>query len=575
MNVFFKLSKPCLMLLCICFNSFLVKGEPKTLLELNKESAMVYERLDNYKARRLDDWTIDDLNEAFKFCSGELQLVAVDTNLLFAHYLYEVAEYMKYEQGKFRAQMHIARTHMFERDFNLAHAHLIDLEAKFFPEMELLDSNQYYSALKSVLFYKGAYEECFDVLDYWQSILKDQKAIIALEEVRALMELGVLRANGNYKEQIVFLQENEKEENYAQSSIRHKRFLSMIYADAHYRIGNYVEANKSVEQFELFLKGEQADPVNEIAGYLFLCKYYAFPEVADFEKFEYYRLELDKFDVFLNDADDPMYQEIMLLQTITFDNDFNLGLRLYKKLLSTYFSQGNMHELCRKARDLEHIARVYGFNGIANSIQPVLQKNMPIHMARLRQLSNQLVDQYQLHNKEGYLSQEKVETQLKDNGIGVKWYLIFITGLMLFVLAFYRSKKRRQPLTKINSEKAEKQLTEKEQEVLCKMVNLLSDQQVITDARMTLSRFAKLSNSNVSTVSKLASYHFKESFSKVLNRKRIDLFCEMLNEADIRKFSSDALAYKVGYSSRATFSKWFKSVKGMSFRDYVKTEKEK
>lgn len=85
----------------------------------------------------------------------------------------------------------------------------------------------------------------------------------------------------------------------------------------------------------------------------------------------------------------------------------------------------------------------------------------------------------------------------------------------------------------------------------------------------TLEKLCKQVNIPKSHFSYLLKYHFKETFVEYRTRLRIELACQLLKNSENRLLTLEAIGENVGFSSRFTFIRAFKKVKGITPREFT------
>jgi AraC-like DNA-binding protein len=85
----------------------------------------------------------------------------------------------------------------------------------------------------------------------------------------------------------------------------------------------------------------------------------------------------------------------------------------------------------------------------------------------------------------------------------------------------------------------------------------------------TLEKLCKQVNIPKSHFSYLLKYHFKETFVEYRTRLRIELACQLLKNSENRLLTLEAIGENVGFSSRFTFIRAFKKVKGITPSEFL------
>ncbi len=85
----------------------------------------------------------------------------------------------------------------------------------------------------------------------------------------------------------------------------------------------------------------------------------------------------------------------------------------------------------------------------------------------------------------------------------------------------------------------------------------------------TLEKFCRQVQIPKSHFSYLLKYHFKETFVEYRTRLRVELACQLLKESRNRLLTLEAIGENVGFSSRFTFIRAFKKVKGITPSEFL------
>ena len=85
----------------------------------------------------------------------------------------------------------------------------------------------------------------------------------------------------------------------------------------------------------------------------------------------------------------------------------------------------------------------------------------------------------------------------------------------------------------------------------------------------TLEKFCRQVQIPKSHFSYLLKYHFKETFVEYRTRLRVELACQLLKESKNRVLTLEAIGENVGFSSRFTFLRAFKKVKGITPSEFL------
>lgn len=99
----------------------------------------------------------------------------------------------------------------------------------------------------------------------------------------------------------------------------------------------------------------------------------------------------------------------------------------------------------------------------------------------------------------------------------------------------------------------------------------LSDPDIICQQDFTLSKLAKLINSNTSYVSQVINEKYGMAFSNLLSSRRIKVACQWMdNPAEYGHLTIEAIAMGTGFKSRTTFVNAFKRETGLKPSEYLR-----
>jgi transcriptional regulator GlxA family with amidase domain len=87
---------------------------------------------------------------------------------------------------------------------------------------------------------------------------------------------------------------------------------------------------------------------------------------------------------------------------------------------------------------------------------------------------------------------------------------------------------------------------------------------------MKIADLAALTNVSSHKLSYIFSQYMNVSFYDYVNRFRVDEFKRVVAEQGVNSLTLSALAEKAGFSSRASFFRYFKEIEGISPGEYIK-----
>tara|TARA_R110002126_G_C10490551_1_gene503849 strand:+ start:24508 stop:25683 length:1176 start_codon:yes stop_codon:yes gene_type:complete len=102
-----------------------------------------------------------------------------------------------------------------------------------------------------------------------------------------------------------------------------------------------------------------------------------------------------------------------------------------------------------------------------------------------------------------------------------------------------------------------------------KIVQLIDEQKVYTNPKLTLSDVSKLLETNTKTVSNSINSGFEMNFNDFINNYRIEAVKENLKKGEHKKTTLLGIAFDCGFNSKATFNRAFKKSTGLSPKDYL------
>ncbi len=104
---------------------------------------------------------------------------------------------------------------------------------------------------------------------------------------------------------------------------------------------------------------------------------------------------------------------------------------------------------------------------------------------------------------------------------------------------------------------------------LKRIFQYISESQPQTAEDFTLEKLCRQINIPKSHFSYLLKYHYKETFVEFRTRLRIELACQLLKNSENRLLTLEAIGENVGFSSRFTFIRAFKKVKGITPSEFL------
>jgi AraC-like DNA-binding protein len=182
--------------------------------------------------------------------------------------------------------------------------------------------------------------------------------------------------------------------------------------------------------------------------------------------------------------------------------------------------------------------------------------------------------------------------QIKNKQQEQKKYLLYsILISSIIVIAFisynYKEKKKNKEkfdllIVKLEKKKNIESIKQKDTKVSLKINNeevnliikkleLLEQEEYYLNIGCTLSNIAKHIDSNTSYLSKVVNLHFQKSFRQYINEYRINYALKRLKEDKLfRRYTIQSIANDIGFKSKESFNKAFRSQTGILPSYYIK-----
>ena len=103
-----------------------------------------------------------------------------------------------------------------------------------------------------------------------------------------------------------------------------------------------------------------------------------------------------------------------------------------------------------------------------------------------------------------------------------------------------------------------------------KIDEIMARQKPYLQPDLKVGKLAEMAGVSSHKLSQFFSQHKDISFYDYVNKYRVEEFKRMVKEEDVRNLTLSAMAEKAGFSSRASFFRYFKNIEGMSPGDYLK-----
>ncbi len=199
-----------------------------------------------------------------------------------------------------------------------------------------------------------------------------------------------------------------------------------------------------------------------------------------------------------------------------------------------------------------------------------LESKIKFRNAQLVEFQRQSVDEMNILSA---FDSEAVDKKSQNKGYGLAWMILFFTipvGVALLIISKNKPKVEPRKNAEISFQhKSEDQSADEvlyvvAPEYIQNIESVLSDHEVLFDPNLNLPVLARKLNTNTTYLSKAVNTHFQMNFSMLVTSKRIESFCTLALDPDYENFKIEVLAEMVGYKSKSTFNKHFKSLKGVT-----------
>ncbi len=108
--------------------------------------------------------------------------------------------------------------------------------------------------------------------------------------------------------------------------------------------------------------------------------------------------------------------------------------------------------------------------------------------------------------------------------------------------------------------------------VECKIIEVLESTKPYKNASFSLQELADLTGIDKFKVSYTINNSMKSNFTTLINKCRVEEFIRLVNSDEYAKYSMLGIATEAGFSSKSTFYKAFKELKGQTPKEYFKIE---
>jgi AraC-like DNA-binding protein len=185
-----------------------------------------------------------------------------------------------------------------------------------------------------------------------------------------------------------------------------------------------------------------------------------------------------------------------------------------------------------------------------------------------------------LSSKESLLQEKQQKSRQKLIWLTVSILIIFTALLLIMILYFNKEKafallvQKNMELIKLN-ESASKpcneklpETDEKDIELAQAFKDLLHTGSLYRNQDISLDNFAELLHTNRAYLSKAINQTMHKNFSVVINQYRIQEACKMLVNPKYNYLSIEGIASTVGFNSKTSFNRVFKTETGITPSDF-------
>lgn len=192
-----------------------------------------------------------------------------------------------------------------------------------------------------------------------------------------------------------------------------------------------------------------------------------------------------------------------------------------------------------------------------------------------------------------------------EEGVNLKWMLIFLFGFVFYVICFialepdaspyfvyvpmfmyflfigFMGKKQKkvsihEAIIESGYSSAEKDLEvsviddEKRHQLKEKIINYCKEKEPYLDSQLTVYQLAKMIGTNSTYLSSILNTDFQMNFTSFINSHRIEKAKVLLNEPSTNAYTIEAIGQMAGFKSKSAFNRWFKDFTGETPSAYKK-----
>jgi len=159
-------------------------------------------------------------------------------------------------------------------------------------------------------------------------------------------------------------------------------------------------------------------------------------------------------------------------------------------------------------------------------------------------------------------------------------YFALLSSLLTFIMIFWMGhfgfsqqesfKKKLFQETKLKQEKpmADSIIENKDEEVFKQICAEILEQRIFTNPKLNLRSLAEELELNEKELSRIINQQSELNFYRFINQFRVDEFKKLLHSPQSQKLSIIGMAEEAGFNSKSTFYTAFKSVEGITPKEY-------
>ena len=176
----------------------------------------------------------------------------------------------------------------------------------------------------------------------------------------------------------------------------------------------------------------------------------------------------------------------------------------------------------------------------------------------------------------GVVINKKVEPSFEMNfevqSNKIKYLLFSILLVICFGVVYYLIQLKRSKKTNTKYEYS-KLTSDKSSEIVDQLNLVMKEQKLYLNPELTVNDLAGMVGVNSTKLSQVLNDYLQTRFYEYVNKYRVEEFVACLEKDENKKMTLIALSEKCGFSSKSSFYRFFKEVKGTTPAQYVKSQK--